>query len=58
MTLAKKIGRSKERPSGLKAGFTREEKTDFTDLYLAHRYEMFANGCDVDSMIKLRHTMH
>ena len=44
--------------SGLKAGFTRPEKTDFTLLYQAHKSEMNNNGGDIDSMIALRRKIH
>ena len=53
---AKKLISPKKKTSnqlkkGLEAGFTRPDKTDFTDLYTAHRATMSANGCDVDDMI-------
>ena len=54
---AKKASQKKDKKAkydGLKIGFTRSEKTDFTALYTAHRAEMNANGCNVDAMIKLR----
>ena len=44
--------------AGKKDGFTRDEKTDFTSLYTAHRAEMKANGCDVDAMIEMRRAIH
>ena len=44
--------------SGLEAGFTRKEKTDFTPHYEAHRQQMDANGGDTDAMIRLRQRIH
>lgn len=49
-----KTKKNSTKQKGIEAGFTREEKTDFTKLYTAHRKQMDANGCDIDAMIKLR----
>ena len=40
--------------SGLKGGFTREGKTDFTPLFKEHKRVMNLNGGDIDNMIRLR----